>query len=125
MGQLCANSSALELFKELVPLLNTRGLALLENERAIGQLCALERCTGRNGNDSISHPRGGHDDLAVAIAGASWLAGTSAARRGQVMTGSIGIGGEITWRGGRDRINALSAARGGCIPSPEWSRRTS
>jgi hypothetical protein len=115
--------SASELFKELVPLLNTRTILLLENGKAIGQLCALERRAGRNGNDSISHPRGGFDDLAVAIAGAAWLAGTNASRRGEVRVGVVDYyNGRITWLDQRGRGFALSpdGGRNECIPSPAW-----
>jgi hypothetical protein len=36
----------------------------------VGQLCGLERRVSRAGKDSIDHARGGHDDLANAVAGA-------------------------------------------------------
>jgi hypothetical protein len=117
-----SDMSASELFKELVPLLNTRTILLLENERAIGQLCALERRVGRSGNDSIGHPRGGHDDLAVAIAGAAYLAGTNAARRGTLRVGSIGADGRIHWHDERGRVSAFDASKNGCIPSEAWLR---
>jgi hypothetical protein len=118
-----SDMSASELFKELVPLLNTRTISLLENEKAIGQLCALERRTGRSGNDSIDHPRGGHNDLAVAIAGSAWLAGTDASRRGGLRVGSIGADGRIYWHDeGRGRISAFDASKNGCIPSEAWLR---
>jgi hypothetical protein len=53
---------------------------LLENQRLNVQLVALERRTSRVGKDTISHPPGGHDDVANAVAGALYLA--SAKRRG-------------------------------------------
>jgi hypothetical protein len=54
----------------LLPLLNSGAVALLDNERLGLQLTMLERRTARGGKDSIDHPRGGHDDLANAAAGA-------------------------------------------------------
>jgi hypothetical protein len=36
----------------------------------VHQLVSLERRTARGGNDSIDHPRGAHDDIANACAGA-------------------------------------------------------
>jgi hypothetical protein len=62
--------SASQLFLDCLPLLNSRGAALLDNERAISQFCALERRTARSGKDSVDHPPGEHNDLANAIAGA-------------------------------------------------------
>jgi hypothetical protein len=107
-----------DLFRELVPALNTRSVHLLDNPRAIGQLCALERRVGRAGRDSISHAPGGHDDVACAIAGAIYLAGTHAAQRGEVRTGVIGPGGVITWLDSRKaRVSALDASHNECIPS--------
>jgi hypothetical protein len=59
-----------ELYALLLPVLNSRKVALLDNPRAVGQLCALERRTAWAGRDSIDHPPGGHDDAANAVAGA-------------------------------------------------------
>ena len=63
-----------ELYIELLPMLNSRAVALLENETMLRQLNALERRKGRTGKDIIDHPRGGHDDLVNAAAGALVLA---------------------------------------------------
>jgi hypothetical protein len=70
-----------ELYGELLPVINSRRVALLDNGRLVSQLIALERRTSRGGRDSIDHPPGGHDDLANAAAGAVGLA----ADRGQVI----------------------------------------
>jgi hypothetical protein len=58
------------LYIDLLPLLNSARIDLLDNPRLIGQLCSLERRTARGGRDSIDHPPGAHDDLANAVAGA-------------------------------------------------------
>jgi hypothetical protein len=63
-----------EIYQELLPLLNSRTVALLENDRLQRQLLSLERRTSRGGRDAIDHPRGGRDDLANAVAGALVLA---------------------------------------------------
>jgi hypothetical protein len=43
---------------------------LLDHKRLAAQLCSLERRPSRIGaKDSISHPFGGHDDCAAAVAG--------------------------------------------------------
>ena len=59
-----------DIYKELLPLLNCCKVELLDNQRLITQLCALERRTARGGRDSIDHPPGAHDDVANACAGA-------------------------------------------------------
>ena len=58
----------------LLPLLNSRTVALLDNECLQRQLLGLERRTARSGRDQIDHPRGARDDLANAVAGAIVLA---------------------------------------------------
>lgn len=59
-----------DLYKELLPALNSGRVELLENSRLINQLVGLERRVARSGKDSIDHPPGGHDDIANAAAGA-------------------------------------------------------
>jgi len=38
------------------------------HERAVNQICLLERSVQRSGRDAISHPTHGHDDIANVIA---------------------------------------------------------
>jgi hypothetical protein len=57
-----------ELYLDLLPLLNSRRIDLLDNARANAQILNLERRTARGGRDSIDHPPSGHDDLANTIA---------------------------------------------------------
>jgi hypothetical protein len=59
-----------DIYRDLLPLLNSGRIALLDHPRLIAQLCNLERRTARGGRDSIDHPPGAHDDLANAVAGA-------------------------------------------------------
>ena len=59
-----------DLYRDLLPRLNSGEVELLENPRVIAQLVGLERRTARGGRDSIDHAPGGHDDLANAVAGA-------------------------------------------------------
>ncbi len=57
-------------FAGFLPVLNSRRCQLLDNKRLATQLCSLERRPSRIGaKDSISHPFGGHDDCAAAVAG--------------------------------------------------------
>lgn len=58
-----------ELYAELLPLVNTGLVELLEHPTLKNQLLALERRSVRGGRDSIDHPRGAHDDLANVCAG--------------------------------------------------------
>jgi hypothetical protein len=42
---------------------------LLDDDKLVNQIVALERRVARGGKDSIDHPPNGHDDLANAVAG--------------------------------------------------------
>lgn len=59
-----------ELYAELLPMVNTGLVELLDHPTLRNQLLALERRSVRGGRDSIDHPRGGHDDVANVAAGA-------------------------------------------------------
>ena len=65
-----AERSKSEFYVELLPLINSRRVDLLDDRKAIAQLVGLERRTSRAGKDSIDHPPGGHDDRINAVAGA-------------------------------------------------------
>ena len=71
-----AEKNKSDLFRDLLPLLNSGRIVLPRNDRLIQQLANLERTTSRAGKDSISHPPNGHDDVANAMAGAADLAST-------------------------------------------------
>lgn len=63
------------LYLDLLPIINSRAVDLLDDDRLVRQLVSLERRTGRGtGRDIIDHPPGQHDDLANAVAGAVTLA---------------------------------------------------
>jgi hypothetical protein len=57
------------LYLDLLPLVNSSRIVLLDNGRLINQLCALERRIERSGRESVNHPDRGHDDLINAAAG--------------------------------------------------------
>jgi hypothetical protein len=63
-----------DLYRDLLPILNSGRCELLDNARLIAQLCQLERRVARSGKDSIDHPPGAHDDISNACAGAFTLA---------------------------------------------------
>ena len=56
------------LYQDLLPILNSCRIELLDDPRLIGQLCGLERRTARGGKDSIDHKPGQHDDLSNVVA---------------------------------------------------------
>jgi hypothetical protein len=62
-----------DLYHDLLPLLNTKGIVLPRNERLIAQIVGLERRVGSSGRDTITHPPGGHDDIPNAVAGVAKL----------------------------------------------------
>lgn len=57
-----------EAYLDMLPLINSSRVELLDNRRLVSQLCSLERRTARSGKDSVDHPRGGKDDLINAAA---------------------------------------------------------
>jgi hypothetical protein len=61
------------IYGELLPLLNSGKVELLDHDKLYSQLTSLERRTGR-GRDSIDHPPKMHDDVANAVCGALLLA---------------------------------------------------
>lgn len=83
-----------DLYRDLLPELNSQSVVLLDNDRLIAQLCSLERRTGRSGKDIIDHPMHAHDDVINAVAGAlvacikpkrpgfQWYVGSSGAKPG-------------------------------------------
>jgi hypothetical protein len=71
-----ADHSKSEMYASLLPLINSTGVDLLDHDLLVHQLVQLDRRTARGGRDSIDHPRGGHDDVANAVAGAVQLAAT-------------------------------------------------
>jgi hypothetical protein len=58
-----------DLYRELLPAINSQTVELLDHPKLIAQLCSLERRTARGGRDSIDHPPKSHDDVANACAG--------------------------------------------------------
>ena len=69
-----AEKTRSEFYRELLPLLMSGKVDLLDDRRMIAQLLQLERRTSRVGRDTIDHPPGQHDDLCNAAAGALVLA---------------------------------------------------
>jgi hypothetical protein len=70
----CAEKPKSDLYRDLLPLLNSGRITLPRNDRLVAQLVGLERRTARSGRDSIDHGPGMHDDIANACAGAAAVA---------------------------------------------------
>ena len=71
-----AERSKSDIYRDVLPLVNSGKVELLDNTRLIAQLCSLERRTARGGRDTIDHPAGAHDDIANAAAGALVMVGS-------------------------------------------------
>jgi len=70
IGYTSAERTRSEYYLELLPLLNSGRVELLDHLRLINELCNLERRTSRGGRESIDHPPNAHDDVINAAAGA-------------------------------------------------------
>lgn len=70
-----SDKTASELFRALLPLMNSGSIDLLDQPRLVDQIVNLERRVSRTGRELISHPMhsGAHDDLANAVAGVASL----------------------------------------------------
>lgn len=62
-----------DLYRDLLPSINSKRVDLLDHDRLVAQLVGLERRTARSGKDSIDHGPGGFDDLCNVVAGLSSL----------------------------------------------------
>jgi hypothetical protein len=70
-----SDKSKSELYTTLLPLINSRRVALLDDQVLRHQLTGLERRTSAAGRDAVDHGRGGKDDVANVVAGAAVFAG--------------------------------------------------
>ena len=57
-----------DVYRDVLPLLNSGRVEPLDHPRLVAQFAALERRTARGGRDSIDHAPHSHDDLANAVA---------------------------------------------------------
>jgi hypothetical protein len=97
-----SEESKSDLYRELLPLVNSARLALLDHRVLRAQFEALERRVARGGKDSIDHPPGGRDDIANAAAGAL------------VAACKVSVGSPFAWLGGRVvRLDGTEA--------PDWT----
>ena len=71
-----ADKSKSDLYRDVLPLLNSGSIVLPCSDRLVAQLVGLERRTTRAGRDSIDHAPNNRDDLANAVAGAADMVGS-------------------------------------------------
>jgi hypothetical protein len=65
-----SEKSRSELYLAFVPMLNSGGCRLVDDDKMRAQLLALRRKVAPGGRESVDHPVGGNDDYANAAAGA-------------------------------------------------------
>jgi len=70
-----APSPRSDLYRDLLPSLNSCLVDLLDLPQLVNQIVGLERRVARGGRESIDHPPHGHDDLANSVAGLVGLCG--------------------------------------------------
>jgi hypothetical protein len=69
IGYDLSEKSASELYVDpFLPMLNAGKIDLPKHDRAVTQICQLERSIVRSGREQITHPTRGHDDISNAIA---------------------------------------------------------
>jgi hypothetical protein len=79
-----------DIYRDLLPAINSGAVRLLDNDRLVTQLVALERRMARGGRDSIDHGPNGHDDLSNAAAGALTEVSTRKFRYGMMRPEVLG-----------------------------------
>jgi hypothetical protein len=121
INYLVSELPASDLYLNLLPLINSGRISLLDNTRLLNQLISLERRTARSGKDSISHPPGGHDDLANCVAGVASLAHRAPMRFSQEVKAWAAIPQRVNgvWHsfGIRRRALVNIDARPGAVPT--------
>jgi hypothetical protein len=67
-----------EIFLDLLPMMNSGRVELLDDTRLFQQLCGLERTVARAGRETVCKSAGNHDDVANSCAGSLCLAALAA-----------------------------------------------
>ncbi|TDT41503.1 hypothetical protein DES49_1598 [Halospina denitrificans] len=82
-----------QIYLDALPRLTSGKVTLLDNQRLINQVAALERRTRSGGRDSVDHPRNGSDDVANAALGA--ICGQSRDRSGWIQPMPVAFPGQV------------------------------
>ena len=64
--ELCKQPKS-DLYRDLLPSLNSGQIVLPRHDRLVAQICGLERRTGRSGKDSIDHAPNGRSEKSSAL----------------------------------------------------------
>jgi hypothetical protein len=86
-----------DLYRDMLPAINSRQVDLLDDARLVAQIVGLERRTARGGRDSIGHAPGAHDDLANVLAGVV-----------AVLASGSGYISDLSWVGTAEECQALT-----------------
>lgn len=68
-----AEQAKSDIYRDILPLINSGKVELLDLPKISAQFIGLERRTARSGRDSIDHAPGAHDDVVNSVAGALLL----------------------------------------------------
>jgi hypothetical protein len=94
-----------DLYRDALPLINSRKVDLLDHPKLQTQLLGLERRTVRSGKDSIDHAPNAHDDVANAVCGVLTNIGTKRFKYLSDLSWVSGsdddLNGTKDWRAGR------------------------
>lgn len=104
-----SEKSKSEIYRELLPLINSKKCELLDHQRLHQQLLALERRTSRSGREQIDHPVNGKDDVANAAAGCLVCMGT---RRYRYVADLSWVGGPSERSHAAEQLSGFLATRG-------------
>ena len=85
-----SDKSKSDIYRDVLPLLNSRRVELLDLPRLLAQLATLERRTARGGRDSVDHAPGAQHDIANAVAGVFTNAAASRQRGMQIIEAFTG-----------------------------------
>ncbi|MBR1156669.1 hypothetical protein [Bradyrhizobium sp. JYMT SZCCT0428] len=113
VSYLAAEKPKSDLYRDALPELNSRNVALLDLSKLTEQLVSLERRTSRGGRDIIDHPPSGKDDVANAVCGALLLVKPSLAR-------NIDLGGLISVDAGEFAGQFHTISVGWDLPHGGW-----
>jgi hypothetical protein len=76
IGYELAEQAKSDIYRDVLPLINSAKVELLDIAKLEAQFIGLERRTARSGKDSIDHGAGAHDDVVNAACGALLRAGS-------------------------------------------------
>jgi hypothetical protein len=114
-----ADQAKSALYQDMLPVLNSQRVELVDVPVVVSQIANLERRVARGGRESIDHPPRGHDDLANAIAGLVGLCIRKAVQPTAV------FGTYSTSAGSNPLVGGWSSRRpkpADALPPPQWAR---